>query len=378
MARTPVQSVSRPKRRKPARPETPIRNGLLLVTLAVALIAMIGVMPSERAQLSAAGPDGQPGGYYSVPENTPLRFSEVMSSNKGFYPDENTRFPDWIELQNTSSLPLQIGGLGLSDRQDRVLFAFPEMEVPAGGFVIVFCDGQTVVDGPELHARIKISSRGETVFLFDRRGQVVERLDVPAMGRNMAYALTADGWARTEQATPGFPNTQDGLSAMRASTIEASHGLVINEMMASNRTSLSDEDGQHHDWIELHNRGATAIDLYCVFLSDDPANPLKWRFPYGSLIEPGGYLVVFASGKNRPGGAGRLPHTNFRLSGEGESLYLSDLYRQTIDTVAYENLGRDISWGRDPANPGMFKEFKDPTPGKPNDYSAEAYDAGAQ
>jgi len=378
MPRTSAQSASRKKRRKPARPETPIRNGLLLIALVAALAALIGILPNERAQLSATGPDGRPGGYYSIPEDTPLRFSEVMSANRRFYPDERGKFPDWIELENTSDQPLQIGGLGLSDRKDRVLFVFPEMEVPAGGFVIVFCDGQTITDGSELHARMKISSRGESLFLFDRRGQVVERLDVPAMERNVAYALSSDGWIQTDQATPGFPNTRVGLSSMRATTIDASRGLVINELMASNRTSLPDEDGQHHDWIELYNGGVRAVELYNFFLSDDVEKPLKWRFPRGTTIEPGEYLVVFASGKNRPGGDGKLPHTNFRLAAEGETVVLSDLYWQTIDSITYENLGRDISWGRSPIHPNTLQEFKNPTPGRPNDHSVDESDADAQ
>jgi len=323
MPRASQQSPARKKWRKPARPDTPIRNGLFLIVLASALVLLIGILPNERAQLAAVGPDGRPGGYYSVPEVVPLRFSEVMSSNKGAFPDENGSFPDWIELENTSGEPLQIGGLGLSDRRDRVQFIFPEMEVPAGGFVIVFCDGQNITDGPDLHARFTISARGDALFLFDRRGQVIEALNVPAMRRNIVYALSSEGWIQTEQMTPGFPNTRTGLSSMHASTIDASRGLVINELMASNRTALADEDGQHHDWIELHNGGVRTVDLYSFFLSDNPARPFKWRFPHGTAIEPGGYLVVFASGKNRPGGDGNPAHTNFRLSAEGETVLLS-------------------------------------------------------
>ena len=374
MARSSARPAPRRKRRRPARPETPIRNGLLLAALVAALVALIGILPSERAQLSAMGPDGQPGGFYSVPEDIPLRFSEVMSTNRGAVPDEHAKFPDWIELENTSDEPLPIGGLGLSDRKDRVLFVFPEMEVPAGGFVLVFCDGQNRTDGPELHARFKLSSRGETLYLFDRNGQMIEQLDVPAMGRNIVYALSSEGWIQTDQYTPGFPNTRSGRSTMYASAIDATRGLVINELMASNRTTLADEDGQFVDWIELHNRGVQTVDLYNVFLSDNVGRPLKWRFAKGTTIAPGAYLIVFASGKNRPGGDGLSPHTNFRLSAEGETVLLSDPYGQVIDSVTFENLGRDVSWGRTPVSPNTFREFRNPTPGRPNDQSVDDND----
>lgn len=77
--------------------------------------------------------------------------------------------------------------------------------------------------------------------------------------------------------------------------------VVINEFVSSNRTGLADEDGLRSDWIELHNTGAAAVDLDGWSLSDDPANPRRWTFAPGVLIAPGGHLLVWASGKDRPG-----------------------------------------------------------------------------
>lgn len=77
--------------------------------------------------------------------------------------------------------------------------------------------------------------------------------------------------------------------------------VVINEFVSSNRTGLADEDGSRSDWIELHNTGLAAVDLGGWSLSDDPANPRRWTFANGLLIAPGGHLLVWASGKDRPG-----------------------------------------------------------------------------
>ncbi len=79
--------------------------------------------------------------------------------------------------------------------------------------------------------------------------------------------------------------------------------VVINEFMASNGTTIADEDGDFEDWIELHNSGNQPVDLAGWGLSDNPANPFKWQIPEGSVIAPGGHFLVFASGKDRiPGG----------------------------------------------------------------------------
>ena len=75
---------------------------------------------------------------------------------------------------------------------------------------------------------------------------------------------------------------------------------VISELAAASQTVLKDEDGEYPDWIELHNPGVDRLNLRDWSLTDDPGEPRKWRFPE-RVLEPGGYLVVFASGKNRVG-----------------------------------------------------------------------------
>lgn len=74
--------------------------------------------------------------------------------------------------------------------------------------------------------------------------------------------------------------------------------LIINEVQTSNVGTLADEDGEYEDWIELFNKGNAAVNLQQYGLSDDESDKFKWRFPSAS-IEPKGYMLVFASGKNR-------------------------------------------------------------------------------
>jgi len=89
-----------------------------------------------------------------------------------------------------------------------------------------------------------------------------------------------------------------------------SQHIVINEVMSSNQTALFDENGDASDWIELYNPGGEPANLSGYGLSDDPLDSLKWRF--GNTVMPaGGYLIVFASDKNRH--AAQL-HTNFKIA----------------------------------------------------------------
>lgn len=101
-------------------------------------------------------------------------------------------------------------------------------------------------------------------------------------------------------------------------------------------------------------------------LSDDPDKLVKWRFPQGSVIEPGGYFLVFASGKDRPAAAGSWPHASFRLRSDGETVILSDVQGRMLDLVTYDLLEADTSWGRDEESGMGFKRFTAPTPALPN------------
>ena len=94
----------------------------------------------------------------------------------------------------------------------------------------------------------------------------------------------------------------------------------IAEFMAGNDGVVLDADGAASDWIEIANPATTAADLTNWALTDDPAVPMKWRFP-ATTLAPGAMLTVFASGKNRAVAGAEL-HTNFSLGSSGGYLAL--------------------------------------------------------
>lgn len=95
----------------------------------------------------------------------------------------------------------------------------------------------------------------------------------------------------------------------------------MTEFQASNSATLSDEDGDQSDWIELFNPDPVAVDLSGYYLTDDAAVLTKWSVPVGTSLPPSGFLVIFASDKDRAVAGSEL-HTNFKLSSGGEYLAL--------------------------------------------------------
>lgn len=140
---------------------------------------------------------------------------------------------------------------------------------------------------------------------------------------------------------------------------------VITEFMASNRQTLADNDGEFSDWIEIHNPDAADVDLGGWYLTDSASRLTKWQFP-AVVIPANGYLVVFASSKDRRA-AGAPLHTNFALSADGEYLALVAADGTTVVSTfapAYPNQSADVSFGL--TGSGSTTYLQTPTPGAAN------------
>ncbi|MGY8689149.1 MAG: lamin tail domain-containing protein, partial [Verrucomicrobiales bacterium] len=92
-----------------------------------------------------------------------------------------------------------------------------------------------------------------------------------------------------------------------------------------------DEDGQVSDLIEIHNAGTEMISLSGYGMTDRKNDLRRWKFSGNQRIDPGEYLVVYASGKNKTGLFASVPHTNFKLSRGGDYLALVDPDGNVLD-----------------------------------------------
>ena len=179
-------------------------------------------------------------------------------------------------------------------------------------------------------------------------------------------------WAAGQNIRDGASNLFGGaswtVSLDSATAANALTNLVINEFLAGNASTngLLDEDGLLESWIEIYNRGSTAVNLAGWSLTDDASQPATWTFP-ATNISAGQYLVVFASGNDRRVPGARL-HTNFKLSFTTNylGLYNADFPPHVASEYApaYPEQRNNISYGLD--NSGVPGYFAIPTPGGPN------------
>ena len=150
-----------------------------------------------------------------------------------------------------------------------------------------------------------------------------------------------------------------------AVTTASNSPVVISEIMASNSGTLADPQGEFDDWIELHNITAADVDLTGRHLSDEPNNPRKWAFPAGTVIPADGYLLVWA---DEDGSATPGLHASFKLSAEGEEVFLTDTdenLNAILDRAAFGQQETDLSYARSAADADVWV-IGPPTPGSAN------------
>ncbi len=143
----------------------------------------------------------------------------------------------------------------------------------------------------------------------------------------------------------------DTLIAVFEGKLSSINDVVINEFMASNKEAVADQDGDFDDWIELYNKGTETIDLSGFGLSDDVNALGKYSIPEGTTLDADEYLIVWADDDQEQDGL----HAQFKLSGSGESIYLTDTNGAVIDEVTFGEQITDQSMARRPNGTGDFE-----------------------
>ena len=72
--------------------------------------------------------------------------------------------------------------------------------------------------------------------------------------------------------------TEDGKAGAGERMVSQYEGLVISEVMPSNRTAVADEEGNYSDWVELWNSSDRAISMKGLGLSDR-SDSIRFLFP---------------------------------------------------------------------------------------------------
>ena len=281
--------------------------------------------------------------------------NEVLPSNDYSIADRDGDRSDWVELYNQTSEPISLLGYYLTDSKDFQKWAFPDVTIPANGYLLVFLSGKEMT-GDELHASFSVSE-GETLKLYSSADNTFDQLKITASRGNVSLGRdTAGTIVYYGEPTPLSPNGHARSEADSFGFFQ-SDGVYISEVCAIHARGSGEDD-----WIELHNGGSEDVKLDGWYLTDDIDTPTKFRLP-SLLLGAGDYTTVSVS----------KYQGNFSISPGGETLYLLrpdgrtvvDVFETGVQTVG-------MSSGRLETNPTVRRVFfSKPTKGSTNNSTYE-------
>ncbi len=304
----------------------------------------------------------EPNQFLTVPEG--LVINEFMANNDAAIPGPDGDYPDWIELYNAGTEPVDLSGMYLTDDLTNPKWQFPEgTNIGPNGYLVIWADAASLsLD----YAKFSLSAQGEAIFLLAQDAEtLIDSIAFAQQFDDISYGRRPDGASSWTYLTPtpdssntlGTPVTPEAPPATDIPT-----DLFINEFMANNDAAIPGPDGDYPDWIELYNAGTEPVDLSGMYLTDDLTNP-KWQFPEGTNIGPNGYLVIWADNTLYP----RSLHASFGLNATGEEIGLFAHDEETlIDSITFGVQDDDASFGRFPDGSPSWT-FLTPTPGEANE-----------
>lgn len=148
------------------------------------------------------------------PVKADIIISEFLASSTGAsILDQDNEPSDWIEIRNTGNSTVSLLGYKLTDdATDLALWTFPNVSIPANGYLIVFASSKNLTPtNGELHTNFKLSSGGEYLALVNPAGTVIDSYDpdFPNQFEDISYGISTDqttnGYFTTP--TPGNTNT---------------------------------------------------------------------------------------------------------------------------------------------------------------------------
>ncbi|HKX60854.1 MAG TPA: lamin tail domain-containing protein, partial [Verrucomicrobiae bacterium] len=257
--------------------------------------------------------------FYVVQDYSRLAVTEIMyNPQPGTFPGDDYEF---LELKNTGPDTLDLSGLQFTRG---ITFQFTNgTRLASGAFVVLARNPAAFA------ARYPgVALKGLYLGRLDNGGENLELAHV--LGTNVfsfaynnavPWPITPDGYGFSlvraslagspDLASSWRPSSNSGGSPGADDPPPAIPAIIINEI-------LTHTVPPSVDWIELHNPTASPVVIGGWFLTDDPAQPKKFRIPTGTILPAGGFVVFDETSFNPSPGI----FPSFALSSGGESLYL--------------------------------------------------------
>ncbi|RKD90729.1 CotH kinase family protein [Mangrovibacterium diazotrophicum] len=322
-----------------------------------------------------------------------VKINEVQSANTKSLADEDGDYSDWIEIRNTSASAINLGDYSISDDEDGdERWQFPTYTLQPGAYSLLFASGKDRPVAPSFWTTIinqgdywnylvpqaEVTNWNQPDFddsdwqsgksgfgygdnddstivsgaisIYLRKEFSIE--DLSAIEQLLLHLDYDDGFVAylngTEIARSNLGTAGDTPAYSAYATIDKEalmyQGLAPDSFNIESFASLLHE-GTNLLAIEVHNNYASSSDLTAIpFLSV--------RSSDFSINQAPEILALY----NRTG------HTDFKLSADGDSLFLFNAGGEIVSNMLIPSLGNDITYGYREGDDTKLWYFKQATP----------------
>lgn len=255
----------------------------------------------------------------------PLMINEFLASNQNLHFDDQGQDDDWIEIYNYGQVPLDLGGMYLTDN----LLNPTKWQIPTGhssqtavapnDFILIWADNDPQ-DGP-LHLGFKLSSQGEDIGLFASDGlTLIDHItSYPVQTTNKSYGRLPSDPNNLFYFDPPTPSVQNS---------SAFAGLVSELIFSHSR-------GFYNQPFQLSLANSTSGTV--IYYTTDGSEPDETSLVYNNGIQINTTTVIKAIATK----TGYLPSEMQTHS----YLFLNDVISQPATIPGYANNIYDLGGG---------------------------------
>ena len=180
-----------------------------------------------------------------------LFINEVQAENTGIYHDPEFEYDPWIEIYNPNTFQVNLGGYFLSVNGTSTQWLIPTNEpfntvIPPNSFKVFWCDNDLAFGAS--HTSLLLNPSGGTATLTGPDGtSLVSSLTWGALAPGQSAGCSTDGSPNIITFNPATPINSNSLVFITPEPV------VINEVMADNTLTFTDNFAAVDDWIQIYN-----------------------------------------------------------------------------------------------------------------------------
>lgn len=240
--------------------------------------------------------------------------SEFVASNTNSFEDGFGSTPDWIELHNNGTTPVNLNGYTLSDDPSNPnQWAFEgNVTIAPNEYMVVFASGDDLVDpAGYFHTNFRLSAGGDYIGLYDPSGAILSSFgnngaDFPAQVADVSYGLTGgtliDGTSTSFFLEPTNSSVDNIWQSVNFNA--AANGFSLSSSAIGYETNPGSSTSYVGEFTQQVTPGRTSVYLRSEFNITDASAVsnllLELQYDDGFIAYLNGTIVAQVNAPNSP------------------------------------------------------------------------------